>query len=73
MAEQKKSNPHLAGVTEEEFVVLRTSRDKKLPMPKIILHAPQVNINGVRLPEPEANGMHYLKLPLGTLQGATWE
>lgn len=71
--EQKKSNPHLAGVSEEEFVALRTKRDKTLPMPKLILHALQVNIRGGRLPEPEANGKRYLKFPLDALQGAAWE
>ncbi|TCU20524.1 bifunctional sulfur transferase/dioxygenase Blh [Rhizobium sullae] len=73
VAEQKKSNPHLAGVSEEEFVALRTKRDKTLPMPKLILHALQVNISGGRPPEPEANGKRYLTFPLDTLQGAAWE
>ncbi len=73
VAEQKKSNKHLAGVTEDEFVALRTKRDKTLPMPKLILHALQVNIRGGRLPEPEANGKRYLKFPLDALQGAAWE
>ncbi|MBW8788881.1 bifunctional sulfur transferase/dioxygenase Blh [Rhizobium sp.] len=73
VAEQKKSNPHLAGVNEEEFVALRTKRDNTLPMPKLILHALQVNIRGGRLPEPEANGKRYLKFPLDALQGAAWE
>ncbi len=73
VAEQKKSNPHLAGVNEQEFVALRTTRDKTLPMPKLILHALQVNIRGGRLPEPEANGKRYLKFPLDALQGAAWE
>nr|CAD6601053.1 TIGR01244 family phosphatase [Rhizobium sp. Khangiran2] len=73
VAEQKKSNPHLAGVTEEEFVALRTKRDKTLPMPKLILHALQVNIRGGRLPEPESNGKRYLRFPLDALQGAAWE
>jgi glyoxylase-like metal-dependent hydrolase (beta-lactamase superfamily II) len=73
VAEQKKFNEHLAGVTEEQFVTLRTKRDKTLPMPKLILHALQVNIRGGRLPEPEANGKRYLKFPLDALQGAAWE
>ncbi|NKL35519.1 TIGR01244 family phosphatase [Rhizobium leguminosarum bv. viciae] len=73
VAEQKKSNPHLAGVNEEEFVAIRTKRDRTLPMPKLILHALQVNIRGGRLPEPEANGKRYLKFPLDALQGAAWE
>ena len=73
VAEQKRSNPHIAGVTEEDFVALRTKRDRTLPMPKLILHALQVNIRAGRLPEPEANGKRYLKFPLDAFEGAAWE
>lgn len=73
VAEQKASNPHIAGVSRQDFVRLRTQRDKTLPMPKLMLHALQVNICGGRLPEPEANGKRYLKFPLDALQGAVWE
>jgi hypothetical protein len=41
-------------------------------MPKLILHALQVNTRGGRLPEPESNGRRYLKIPLDTLEGADW-
>jgi len=73
VAEQRKLNSHLADMTEETFVTLRTKRDKTLPMPKLILHALQVNIRGGRLPEPEANGKRYLNFPLDALEGAVWE
>ena len=73
VAEQKKSNPHVAGMTEDAFVALRTKRDTTLPMPKLILHALQVNIRAGRLPEPEANGARYLKFPLNALEGVAWE
>ena len=73
VGEQKRLNPHLAGKTEREFVALREARDRTLPMPKLILHALQVNIDGGKLPEPEANGTRYLKFPLDTLTGAAWE
>lgn len=72
VAEQKRTNAHLAGVTEAAFVELRSARDRKLPMPKLILHALQVNIRAGHLPEPEANGRRYLKFPLDALEGATW-
>ena len=72
VGEQKRANPHLAGMTEERFVALREARDRTLPMPKLILHALQVNIRGGRLPEPEANGRRYLKFPLDALAGAVW-
>lgn len=73
VGDQKKFNPHVASMTEQAFVALRSKRDKTLPMPKLILHALQVNICGGRLPEPEANGKRYLKFPLDALDGAVWE
>jgi glyoxylase-like metal-dependent hydrolase (beta-lactamase superfamily II) len=73
VATQKRENIHLTRYrSEAEFVAMREARDKTLPMPKLILHALQVNINGARLPEPEANGMRYLKFPLDALNGAAW-
>jgi len=74
VGEQKATNKHLTQAkTEEEYVKLREERDKSLPMPKLILAALQVNMNGGRLPAPEANGRRYLKIPLDALQGAAWE
>ena len=73
VAEQKRSNPHLADKNEAEFVALRNARDSMLPMPKLILHALQVNIAGGRLPDPEVNGTRYLKFPLDALAGSAWE
>ena len=58
--------------TEEAFVRMREARDRELPMPKLILPSLQVNIRGGRLPEPEANGKRYLKIPLNALDGAVW-
>ncbi len=72
IAEQKRDNPHIVGQNEASFVALRKERDATLPMPKLILHALQVNIRGGRLPEPEANGHRYLKFPLDALKGAAW-
>src|SRR5690606_34962078 len=73
VAEQKAKNTHISKCSSEaEFVAMREARDRTLPMPKLILHALQVNINGGRLPEPEANGRRYLKFPLDALTGASW-
>lgn len=69
---QKRDNPHVAGQRAEDFIRLREARDATLPMPKLILHALQVNIRGGRLPEPEDNGRCYLKIPLNALSAA-WE
>jgi glyoxylase-like metal-dependent hydrolase (beta-lactamase superfamily II) len=74
VAEQKANNTHMSKCkTEADFVKVREARDKTLAMPKLILHALQVNMNGGRLPEPEANGRRYLKIPLDALQGAPWD
>jgi len=72
VAVQRRDNPHVAGRSLEDFVALRQARDSTLPMPKLILPALQVNIRGGRLPEPEANGRRYLKIPLGAFPDAPW-
>ncbi|KAB0267423.1 MBL fold metallo-hydrolase [Microvirga brassicacearum] len=72
--EQRTKNVHLQQAqSEHEFVELRQSRDAKLAMPKLILHALQVNIAAGRLPAPEGNGRRYLRIPLDALPGARWD
>lgn len=73
VAEQRANNLHLMGKNEQDYIALRQKRDSELPMPKLILHALQVNTRGGRLPEPEANGKRYLKIPLDALAGAAWD
>ncbi|MDW9359905.1 MBL fold metallo-hydrolase [Sinorhizobium meliloti] len=73
VAEQKAKNAHVAGKSRTDFVNLREARDKTLPMPKLILHALQVNIRGGELPAAEDNGRRYLKIPLDAFSGAVWE
>jgi glyoxylase-like metal-dependent hydrolase (beta-lactamase superfamily II) len=72
VAEEKRCNIHIAGKTEAEFVRLRQGKDEHSPMPKLILHALQVNIRGGRLPEPEVDGRRYLKFPLDAFPKAAW-
>lgn len=68
VAEQRASNIHIRdGVSEEEFVAMRTARDRTLDMPTLILPAIQVNIRAGELPPAEANGTSYLKIPLNAL------
>ncbi|MCA0359337.1 MAG: MBL fold metallo-hydrolase [Proteobacteria bacterium] len=65
IAEQSADNIHLhAGVSQAEFVAQRRARDATLPMPRLLLPSVQVNIQAGHLPEPEANGVRYLKLPI---------
>jgi glyoxylase-like metal-dependent hydrolase (beta-lactamase superfamily II) len=68
IGEQKRDNIHVRdGVSEAEFVALRTGRDATLDMPTLILPAIQVNIRAGELPDPEDNGVRYLKLPVDAL------
>ena len=65
VAEQRRSNRHVGGgVPKDEYVRLRESRDATLALPDRMLAALQVNLRGGRLPEPEADGHRYLKVPL---------
>lgn len=68
VAAERAGNVHVRdGVSEAEFVAMRTRRDRTLAMPKLILPSVQVNIRGGRLPPPEDDGNRYLKLPLDRL------
>ena len=68
VAAQKASNIHVRdGISEEEFVQMRTQRDLGLAMPRLILPSVQVNIRAGHLPPAEANGVHYLKIPINVL------
>ncbi|PVE25090.1 MBL fold metallo-hydrolase [Microvirga sp. KLBC 81] len=74
VGDQRSRNVHLLQApSEERFVEFRQARDATLPMPKLILHALQVNIAAGRLPEPEGNGQRYLKIPLDALPGVRWD
>jgi glyoxylase-like metal-dependent hydrolase (beta-lactamase superfamily II) len=67
IGEEKRGNIHVRdGVNEQDYVVVRTTRDKTLAVPALLLPSVQVNIRGGRLPPPEDNGVRYLKLPLDT-------
>ena len=68
VGEQRAANVHVNGnVSRDEFVAMREGRDAELGMPKLILPSIQVNVRAGRLPEPEANGVSYLKIPLDAL------
>lgn len=68
VAEQRAKNIHVHdGVSEDEFVTMRTRRDATLEMPTLILPSVQVNIRAGELPPKEDNGVAYLKIPLNAL------
>ena len=68
VAEQRGSNIHIHhGIDEDSFVAMREARDATLDMPVLILPSVQVNMRSGHFPEPEDNGVSYLKIPLNTL------
>ena len=63
--EERRTNIHMKdGAGREAYVKLRRERDATLPMPALLLPAIQVNIRAGRLPEPSADGVVYLRIPL---------
>lgn len=65
VSEHRSHNVHVKdGTKRQDWLELRRARDATLPLPDRMLAALQVNLHGGRLPEPEADGRHYLKLPV---------
>ncbi|MBT0568711.1 MBL fold metallo-hydrolase [Curvibacter sp. CHRR-16] len=68
VAEQLAHNIHVQhGISQDEFVAQREQRDKELAMPVLLLPSVQVNMRAGHFPEPDDNGVSYLKIPLNQL------
>lgn len=68
VAEQRAKNIHIRdGISEDDFVAMRTARDATLDMPVLMLPAIQINIRAGALPPAEDNGVAYLKIPINQL------
>jgi len=68
VAEQRAHNVHVHdGISEADFIAMRTARDKTLEAPQLILPALQVNIRGGALPPTSPGGHIYLRLPINAL------
>ncbi len=68
VGEQRRKNIHVhEGISEAEFVDMRTRRDATLEMPVLMLPSVQINIRAGDLPPVESNGVAYLKIPLNAL------
>ena len=68
VAEQRAKNIHVHdGISEAQFVEMRTRRDATLEMPVLILPAVQINIRAGAMPPPESNGTSYVKIPINAL------
>lgn len=69
--EQREKNVHVKdGVTEAEFVAMRSKRDAALAAPRLLLPSIQVNIRAGKFPPTEANGVHYLRIPVKVKSGS---
>ena len=65
---QRDGNVHVHdGVVEDEFVEWRQARDATLDLPDLIMPSVQVNIRGGHMPEPESNGVSYIKIPVNAV------
>ncbi len=65
IGEEKKKNIQLKETTtRNEFVEFRTTRDKTLSAPRLLLPSIQINIDAGHLPKAENNGVSYLKIPI---------
>lgn len=68
VGDQKALNVHVgAGKSKEDFVAMRQTRDATLAMPRLIVPSLQVNMRAGHMPEPEDNGVSYLKVPINGL------
>ena len=65
VGEERARNVHVhEGVSEDEFVAMRTARDAKLAAPLLLLPSIQVNIRAGHFPPADVDGVHYLKVPV---------
>ena len=65
---QKALNIHVgAGKSREAFVSMRDARDATLAMPRLIIPSLQVNMRAGQMPEPDAAGDVFLKVPVNKL------
>lgn len=66
VGEQKRANIQLGlHTSKEDFISARNKRDKELSAPRLLLPSIQININAGQLPEKDANGVRFLKIPIG--------
>lgn len=65
VAKERAANVHVhEGITEEEFVAMRQARDKTLSAPTLLLPSIQINMRAGKMPPADANGVHYIKVPI---------
>jgi glyoxylase-like metal-dependent hydrolase (beta-lactamase superfamily II)/rhodanese-related sulfurtransferase len=66
----KRENVQLrANTPKQEFVAMRTARDRTLKAPRLLYPSVQINIDAGRLPPPHDNGRRYLQIPITPPKG----
>ena len=65
VGEELARNVHIhEGVSEDDFAAMRNARDATLSAPVLLLPSIQVNMRAGRLPPADANGVHYIRVPV---------
>ncbi len=68
VGQQRRENIHIRdGISEEDFVTMRTERDASLATPRLMIPSVQVNMRAGKFPPAESNGIRYLKVPVDAL------
>ncbi|MDP9137621.1 MAG: MBL fold metallo-hydrolase [Pseudomonadota bacterium] len=68
VAAERAGNVHVRdGVSEDEFVAMRTARDRSLGAPRLIIPSVQINMRAGHLPPPDDDGNVYLKVPVNKI------
>lgn len=68
IADERAHNVHVRdGISEDEFVAMRTARDATLEVPVLMLPSVQFNVRAGQMPPPEDNGIIYFKIPINAM------
>ncbi len=68
VAEEREHNIHVKdGISEDEFVEMRETRDATLDMPKLIIPSLQVNMRAGQMPPKDEHGDVFFKVPVNKL------
>jgi glyoxylase-like metal-dependent hydrolase (beta-lactamase superfamily II) len=68
VAEQRAHNIHVHdSIGEDEFVAIRTARDKTLEAPTLLMPSIQTNVRAGKMPPVEENGIAYFKIPINAI------
>ena len=71
LGENKRANIWITDQTDRAtFIEKRAARDKGLAAPKLLFQSVQVNIDAGRLPDPHANDIRYLRIPINVFRPA---